>query len=131
MATGADRPGKPPLRCLLLLHSLLTPLPVQWDRRQSWKCTLGATFIIISQKFLITRHKSLGCVTTARRSIKHVLWLAIAARVAFYSRPGLPFKTPSWLFFTFFKLQKWYQIAQSLTNASKNYFKKKYSVLIA
>ena len=24
--------------------------------------------------------------------------------------------TPSWVFFTFFKLNKWYQIAQNITN---------------
>ena len=77
------------MRCSLLLHSSLTPLPGQWDRRQSCKYTLGATFVIISQNFLIARHKSFGCATIARHNIKHVLWRAIAARVAFYSRPGL------------------------------------------
>ena len=88
-AIGADRTGKPPLRCSLFLHSSLIPLPGQWDRRQSCKDTLGATFAIIAQKFLIARHKSFGRVTIARDNIKHVLWCAIAARVAFYSRPGL------------------------------------------
>ena len=86
---GGDRTGKPPLRCLLLLHSSLTLLPGHWDRYQSCKCTLGATFVIISQHFLITRHKSFGRATIARCNVKHVLWLAIAARVAFYSRPDL------------------------------------------
>ena len=86
---GADRTGKPPLR--LLLHSSLTPLRGQWDRHQSCKYTLGATFVIISQNFLIARHKSFGCATIARHNIKHVLWRAIAARVPFYSRPGLKF----------------------------------------
>ena len=33
-AIGADRTGKPPLRCSLLLHSSLTPLPGQLDRRR-------------------------------------------------------------------------------------------------
>ena len=51
MAIGADRNGKPPMRCSLLLHSSLTPLPGQWDHRQSCKYTLGATFVIISQNF--------------------------------------------------------------------------------
>ena len=77
------------MRCLLLLHSSLTLLPGQWDCRQSCKYTLGATFIIISQKILIARHKSFGCATIARHNIKHVLWRAIAACMAFYSRPGL------------------------------------------
>ena len=90
-AIGADRTDKPPLRCSLLLHSSLTLLPGQWDRRQSCKYTLGATFVIISQNFLIARHKSFGCATIARHNIKHVLRHAIAARVAYYSRPGLPF----------------------------------------
>ena len=88
-AIGADRTGKPPLRCWLLLHSSMTPLPGQWDRRQSCKYTLGATFVIISQKFLIARHKSFGRATIVSHNVKHVLWRAIAARVAFYSRPGL------------------------------------------
>ena len=57
---GADRTGKPTLRCSLLLHSSLTPLPGQWDRRQSSKYTLGATFIIISQNFLIEGLNLLG-----------------------------------------------------------------------
>ena len=86
---GADRNGKPPLSCSLLLHSSLTPLPGQWDRRQSCKYTLGATFVITSQNFLIACHKSFGRVTIARHKIKHVLWRTIAARVAFYSRPDL------------------------------------------
>ena len=89
MAIGADRTGKPLLRCSLLLHSLLTPLPGQWDHRQSCKYTLGATFVIISQNVLIARHKSFWRATIARHNIKHVLWCAIATRVAFYSRPGL------------------------------------------
>ena len=83
----ADRTGKPPLR--LLLHSSLTPLRAQWDRHQSCKYTLGATFVIISQTFLIARHKPFRRATIARHSLKHVLWRAIAARVAFYSRAGL------------------------------------------
>ena len=96
-AIGADRTTKPPLRCLLLLHSSLTLLPGHWDCRQSCKYTLGATFIIISQKFLIERHKSFSQVTIARHNIKHVLWHVIAARVAFYSWPGL-FDIPEWWF---------------------------------
>ena len=59
-AIGADRTGKPPLRCSVLLHSSLTPLPGQWNHCQSCKYTLGATFIIISKKNLIARHKSFG-----------------------------------------------------------------------
>ena len=70
-AIGADKTGKPPLRCSLLLHSSLTLLPRQWDLRQSCKYILGATFVIISQHFLITRHKSFGRATIARRNIKH------------------------------------------------------------
>ena len=85
MAIGADRTGKPPLRCSLLLHSSLTPLPGQRDRRQSCKYTLGATFVIISQNILIAHHKSFGLVTIACHNIKHVLWHAIVAHVAFYS----------------------------------------------
>ena len=77
------------MRCSLLLYSSLTPLPGQWDRRQSCKYTLGATFVIISQNFLIARHKSFGRATIARHNIKHVLWRAIAAHVALCSRPGL------------------------------------------
>ena len=77
------------MRCSLLLHSSLASLPCQWGRRQSGKYTLGATFVIISEIFLIARHKSFGHVTIARHNIKHVLWRATAARVAFYSRPGL------------------------------------------
>ena len=84
-AIGADRTAKPPLRCSLLLHSSLTPLPGQWDPCQSCKYTSGATFVIISQNFLITRHNSFGRATIARHNIKHILWRAIAARVAFYS----------------------------------------------
>ena len=60
MAIGADRTGKPLLRCSLLLQSSLTPLPDQWDRCQSSKYTLGATFVIISQNFLIERLNLLG-----------------------------------------------------------------------
>ena len=61
------------------------------DTAASCKCTLGyiCTFVIISQHFLITRHKSFRRATIARHNIKHVLWRAIAARVAFYSRQGL------------------------------------------
>ena len=88
-AIGADRTGKPPLRCSLFLHSSLTPLPGQWDRCQSCKYILGATFVIISRNFLITHHKSFGCVTITCHDRKLVLWCAIAARVAFYSQPGL------------------------------------------
>ena len=77
------------MRCSLLLHSSLTLLPGQWDRRQSGKYTIGATLVIISEIFLIARHKSFERVTIARHNIKHVLWRAIAARVAFYSRPCL------------------------------------------
>ena len=89
MAIGADRTGKPPLRCSLLLLSSLAPLPGQWDRRQCCKYTLGATFVSIAQNILIARHKSLGRATIARHNIKHALCRAIAARVAFYSQPGL------------------------------------------
>ena len=67
---------------------LASPLPGQWDRYQSCKYTFGATFGI-SQHFLIARHKSFGRATVAHHYIKHVLWHAIAASVAFYSRPGL------------------------------------------
>ena len=66
--TGADRTSKPLLRCSLLLHSTLTPLPGQWDRGQSSKYTLGATFIIISQNFLIEHLNLLG--VRPRRNIK-------------------------------------------------------------
>ena len=49
MAIGADRTDKPPLRCSLLLHSSLTPLPGQWDGYQSCKYIFGYTlFVIIS-----------------------------------------------------------------------------------
>ena len=68
---------------------LASSLPGQWDHRQSCKYTLGATFGIISQYFLIVRHKSFGRAIVARHNIKNVLWRAIAARVTFYSRPGL------------------------------------------
>ena len=44
----------------------------------------------MSLNFLIARHKSFGRATIASHIIKHVLWRAIAARVAFYSHPGLP-----------------------------------------
>ena len=78
------------MRCSLLLHSSLRPLPGQWYRCQSCKYTLGeTTFVIISRNFLIGRHKSFGHVTIARHNIKNVLWRAIAVRVPFYSRPGL------------------------------------------
>ena len=89
MAIGLDKTDKPPLRCLLLLHSSLTLLPGQWDHHQSCKYTLGATFVIIFQHFLITHHKSFGHATIAHVNIKHFLWRAIATRVTFYSRPGL------------------------------------------
>ena len=69
--------------------SSLTALTGQWDRHQSCKYTLEATFVIISQNFLIAHHKCFGRVTIARHNIKLVLWRAIAARVAFYSWPGL------------------------------------------
>ena len=89
-AIGADSSGKPPLRCSLLMHSSLTPLPGQWDRHQSCKYSLGATFVITSHNFFITRHKSFGCATLARHNIKHVLWHAIAARMALLTaRPGI------------------------------------------
>ena len=88
-AIGVNRTGKPPLRCWFLLHSSLTPVPGQWDRRQRCKYTLGSTFVIIFQNFLIARHKSFGCATIARHNIKHVLWHVIAAHVTFYSQPGL------------------------------------------
>ena len=51
----------------------LTPLPGQSDCRQSCKNTLGATFVIVSQNFLIARHKSFGLATIADHNIKHVL----------------------------------------------------------
>ena len=60
MVIGVDRTGKPLLRCSLLLHSSLTPLPGQRDCRQSSKYTTGATFIIISQIFLIEHLNLLG-----------------------------------------------------------------------
>ena len=82
----------------LIARSLLTLLPGQWDGRQSCKYTLGATFVIISQNFLITCHNSFGHVIIARHNIKHVLWHAIATHVAFYSQPGLDFNLFSWLF---------------------------------
>ena len=93
MAIGANRIGKPPLRCSLLLHSSLTPLPGQWDRHQSCEYTLGATFVIIFQNFLIACHKSLGRATIACHNIKHVLWHGIATGVAFYSQSGLYINT--------------------------------------
>ena len=69
---------------------LASSLPGQWDRRQSCKYTLGATFGIKSQNFLIARHKSFGRATIASHNIKpFFLWRAIAARVAFYSRSNL------------------------------------------
>ena len=111
-AIGVNRTGKPPLRCWLLLHSSLTPVPGQWDRRQSCKYTLGSTFVIISQNFLIARHKSFGCATIARHNIKHVLWGAIATRVAFYSRPGL-IKIKYFLFLRYVKI--WVGITWKLT----------------
>ena len=73
------------IRRLKLAYSL----PGQWDRRQSCKYTLVTTFGIISQNFLIAGHNFFGCAAIARHNIKHVLWRAIAVRVAFYSRPGL------------------------------------------
>ena len=60
MTIGADRTGKPLLRCSLLLHSSLTPLPGQWDRHQSSKYILGAIFVIISQNSLIKCLNLLG-----------------------------------------------------------------------
>ena len=45
----------------------------------------------MSQNVLIARHKSFGRATIARYNIKHVLCLAIAARVAFNLWPGLYF----------------------------------------
>ena len=88
---GADRTGKPPLRCSLLLYSSLTLLTDTATRSVNLRCesTLGVTFVIISQNVLIARHKSFGRATIARHNIKHVLWRAIAALLAFYSRPGL------------------------------------------
>ena len=44
---------------------------------------------VISQNLLIARHKSFGCATIACHKIKHVLWHAIATRVAFYSWPSM------------------------------------------
>ena len=70
---GAERTGKPPLRWSLLLQSSLRWIPGEWDCRQSCRYTLGATFVIISQNFLIARHKSFGRGTIARHNIKHVL----------------------------------------------------------
>ena len=89
MVFGTDGTGKPPLRCSLLLLCSLTPLSGQWDHHQSWKYTLGATFVIISQNFLIACDKSFGHATIACHNIKHVLWCAIAAHLAFYSWPGV------------------------------------------
>ena len=60
MAIGGDRTVKPTLRCLLLLHSSLTPLSGQCDCSQSCKYTLGASFVIISQNFLIAHQNLLG-----------------------------------------------------------------------
>ena len=59
-AIGEDRTGKPLLRYSLLLHSSLTPLPDQLDRCQSSKYTIGATFVIKSQNFLIESLNLLG-----------------------------------------------------------------------
>ena len=70
--------------------NLLLKTAIGADRpSQSCNYTLGAAFVIISQNFLIVRHKSFGRVTIAHHNIEHVLWRAIAASVAFYSRPGL------------------------------------------
>ena len=109
MAIGADRTDKPPLRCSLLLHSSLTPLSGQSDGCQSCKYTFGATVVIISQNFLIARHKSFGHTTIACHTLKHVWWRAIAARVAFYSWPCLKGamiilgQTLQWVHFHFWK----------------------------
>ena len=81
-AIDADRTGKPPLRCSLLLHSSLTPRPSQWDCRQNCKYTLGATFVIISQNVLIARHKLLG----VRLSHSINFW---ACGILLTARPGL------------------------------------------
>ena len=97
MVLGADRTGKPPLRCSLLLYSSLTLLPGQWDRCQRCKYTLGVTFVSISQHFLITCYKSFGRATITHHNIKHVLWHLIATHVAFYSRPGLGVSKRTWL----------------------------------
>ena len=40
-------------------------------------------------------------------------WRSVTFKVA-----GLNFNTPPWAFFTFFKLYKWYQIAQRITYAN-------------
>ena len=40
-------------------------------------------------KFFNQTPKSFGCATIARHNIKHVLWRAISACVALYSRPDL------------------------------------------
>ena len=48
--------------------------------------SLGATFVVISQKFFVARHKSFGRATIAHHNMKHVLWRVIATRVAFFSR---------------------------------------------
>ena len=49
------------------------------------------------------------------RFIKHEKhpWRSVTFKVA-----GLNFDTPPWAFFTFFKLHKWYQIAQHITYAN-------------
>ena len=108
-AIGADRTGKLPLRCWLLLHSSLTLLPGQWNHCQSCKYTLGTTFAIISQNFLIARHKFFGRVTIACHNIKHVLWHTTAAHVAFYSRPGLFNSQQTYLYTWVMDILKFYE----------------------
>ena len=106
---GADRTGKLPLRCWLLLHSSVTLLPGQWDHRQSCKYTLGTTFVIISQNFLIARHKFFGRVTITCHNIKHVLWRTTAAHVAFYSQPGLFISQQTYLYTRVTYILKFYE----------------------
>ena len=108
-AIGADRTGKLPLRCWFLLHSSLTLLPGQWDYRQSCKYTLGTTFVIISQNFLIARHKFFGRVTIVCHNIKHVLWHTTAAHVAFYSQPGLFISQQTYLYTRVTDILKFYE----------------------
>ena len=50
--------------------NLASSLPSQWDRCQSCKYTLGTTFGIISQNFLIARHKYFGRAAIAHLNIK-------------------------------------------------------------
>ena len=110
-----------PLRCSLLLHSSPTPLPSQWDRRQSFKYSLGATFVIISQTILIGRHKPFGCATIACHNIKHILWPTIATRVAFYSHPDL-FLCPRLIKVLHWRYKSWHSPRFFILNTSHTFW---------